>query len=115
MLQGEGIVGKLRVTHKRQQITPAMRFTCTGWITKWIIGVAWKHSDTFYLELQLWRSSGDRSGSLDIAGFGSYNTVVTSYTTEPSLSTFLQGKQDLQGSNALVRGGSNLLEPLHEP
>ena len=38
--------------------------------------------------------------------------------TEPSLSTFLQGKQDLQGSNALVRGGSrssNLLEPLHEP
>jgi hypothetical protein len=40
MLLGEGIVGKLRVTHKRQQITPAMRFTCTGWITKWIIGVA---------------------------------------------------------------------------
>ena len=48
MLLGEGIVGKLRVTHKRQQITPAMRFTCTGWI----IGFAWKHSDTFYPELQ---------------------------------------------------------------
>ena len=58
MLLGEGIFGKLRVTHKRQQITPAMRFTCTGWITKWIIGVAWVHRDTFYPELQLWRSSG---------------------------------------------------------
>ena len=34
--------------------------------------------------------------------------------TEPSLSTFLQGKQGLQGAYALVRGGSgtsNLLEP----
>ena len=57
-LLGEGIVGKLQVTHKRQQITPGIRFTCAGWLTKWIIGVAWKRSDRFYPELQLWRSSG---------------------------------------------------------
>ena len=31
--------------------------------------------------------------------------------TEPSLSTSLQGKQGVQGAYALVRGGSNLVEP----
>ena len=36
--------------------------------------------------------------------------------TEPSLTTYLQGKQGVQGARALVRGGSsasNLLEPHH--
>ena len=59
LLLGEGLGRTLQVTHKRQQITPAMRFTCAGWITTWIFGAAWKPSDTLYPELQLWRSNGE--------------------------------------------------------
>ena len=43
---------------QRQQITPDMRFTCDGVITKWIIGADWFSWDDFYPEMQLWRKSG---------------------------------------------------------
>ena len=45
----------------RQQITPDMKFTCDGIITKWIIGGQWtQHSnDILYPELQLWREIGN--------------------------------------------------------
>ena len=49
-------------SQQRQQITPDIRFTCNGLITKWIIGSnvslpihpVW----TEYPELQVWRSTG---------------------------------------------------------
>lgn len=44
---------------QRQQITPEMKFTCDGIITKWIIGADWFSLDDLYPELQLWRSSGN--------------------------------------------------------
>ena len=44
---------------QRQQITPDMRFTCDGMITKWIIGAQWFSSHFLYPELQLWRNSGN--------------------------------------------------------
>ena len=40
---------------QRQQITPDMRFTCDGWITKWIIG-ARMASGSVYPEIQVWRN-----------------------------------------------------------
>ena len=43
----------------RQQITPDMRFTCHGMITKWIIGADWNSNSNVYPELQVWRSSGN--------------------------------------------------------
>ena len=48
-------------TERRQQITPDMRFTCDGMITKWIIGADWNegHDDTLYPELQIWRHIGN--------------------------------------------------------
>ena len=46
---------------QRQQITPDMRFTCDGMITKWIIGADWGsgNDDTLYPELQIWRNIGN--------------------------------------------------------
>ena len=46
-------------TERRQQITPDMRFTCDGMITKWIIGARWGSDDTLYPELQIWRNIGN--------------------------------------------------------
>ena len=44
---------------RRQQITPDMRFTCDGMITKWIIGATWQGDDNLYPELQVWRNIGN--------------------------------------------------------
>ena len=46
-------------TQSRQQITPNIKFTCDGMITKWIVGADWNSGDNFYPELQIWRSSGN--------------------------------------------------------
>ena len=49
-------------TEQRQQITPAMRFTCDGMITKWIIGADWNDGNKkkfLYPELQIWRNIGN--------------------------------------------------------
>ena len=43
----------------RQQITPDMKFTCDGIITKWIIGGQWDGDHPFSPELQLWREIGN--------------------------------------------------------
>ena len=53
-------VGNRIKPDQRQQITPDMRFTCDGMITKWIIGADWGSGpmETLYPELQLWRSNG---------------------------------------------------------
>ena len=50
--------GTLRNTERRQQITPDMRFTCDGMITKWIIGADWINS-IFNPELQVWGNVGN--------------------------------------------------------
>ena len=52
-------VGSRIPTQSRQQITPDIRFTCDGMITKWIVGADWQHNDNLYPELQIWRSSGN--------------------------------------------------------
>ena len=41
----------------RQQISPEMKITCNGMITKWIIGADWTSSVSAFLypELQVWR------------------------------------------------------------
>ena len=56
LLLGLDSVGSLIHTERRQQITPDIRFTCDGMITKWIVGARWKTSNnSFYPELQIWR------------------------------------------------------------
>ena len=61
MLLGLESFGTAVVTQERQQITPSMKFTCDGVITKWIIGAEWsgESEDTLYPELQLWRKNHD--------------------------------------------------------
>ena len=43
----------------RQQITPDIKFTCEGLITKWIIGASIVHNNALYPELQVWRNIGN--------------------------------------------------------
>ena len=42
-----------------QQITPNIKFTCDGWITKWITGAIWDGKKTLFPELQIWRNDGN--------------------------------------------------------
>ena len=46
-------------TQKRQQITPNIKFTCDGLITKWILGAKWDNHEYLYPELQVWRNVGN--------------------------------------------------------
>ena len=53
-------VGSVKGIGQRQQITPDIKFTCDGIITKWIVGANWNNGDNIlYPELQIWRSSGN--------------------------------------------------------
>ena len=44
----------------RQQITPSMKITCHGMLTKWIIGADWKSSKRKFPQLQIWSETGER-------------------------------------------------------
>ena len=59
ILLGLDSVGSRITTDKRQQITPDIRFTCDGMITKWIVGADWNSNGSLYPEVQIWRSSGN--------------------------------------------------------
>ena len=48
-------------TSQRQQISPEMRFTCDGNITKWIIGADYGENDNLNPELQIWRKAGNET------------------------------------------------------
>ena len=54
-------VSSLIVPNQRQQISPEMRFTCNGNITKWIIGAEYGEDGNLYPELQIWRNAGDET------------------------------------------------------
>ena len=61
LILGLDTIGAVTNIERRQQITPDMRFTCDGMITKWIIGADWGNDNNGILfpELQIWRNSGD--------------------------------------------------------
>ena len=69
ILLGLDTVGSAINPAQRQQITPDIKFTCDGMITKWIVGADWVGRDSFYPELQVWRNIGNdvyqkRNGTL---------------------------------------------------
>ena len=57
LLRLDSVEGRI-YTERRQQITPDIRFTCDGMITKWIVGADWNSGNNFYPELQIWRNIG---------------------------------------------------------
>ena len=62
ILLGLESVGSAVTIAPRQQITPAVNFTCDGMITKWIIGANWRgqfSEESLYPELQVWRNIGN--------------------------------------------------------
>ena len=56
ILLGLETVGSATNPDQRQQITPDIKFTCDGMITKWIIGANITLNSSFYPELQVWRN-----------------------------------------------------------
>ena len=50
----------------RQQITPSMKITCHGMLTKWIIGADWNSSkkNLMFPQLQLWSETGEKTYKL---------------------------------------------------
>ena len=59
LLLGLDSFGNVTYMSRRQQISPDIRFTCDGMITKWIVGGAWIKAKSLYPEVQIWRSSGN--------------------------------------------------------
>ena len=53
---------------QRQQISPDMKFTCDGFITKWIIGAQYAVGNSQYPELQIWRNIANSSVYKKISG-----------------------------------------------
>ena len=56
ILLGLETVGNATNRPQRQQITPDIKFTCDGMITKWIVGANWESSDSLY---PVWRNIGN--------------------------------------------------------
>ena len=79
LLLGLDSIAGLVHTERRQQITPDMRFTCDGMITKWIIGADWGSGDddTLYPELQIWRTIGNDT----------YQKISGTFITPPTENT----------------------------
>ena len=57
LLLGVDINYGITSRNERQQISPEIKFTCHGMITKWVIGADWSSGVTSYLypEAQVWR------------------------------------------------------------
>ena len=80
-------------THQRQQrIIPGINFTCTGTLTKWIIGARRRMTQpTSYLQLQIWRRRGssntyDRTTFSDITALNTTDDLnVYEYIPNPPL------------------------------
>ena len=72
---------------QRQQISPEIKITCNGLITKWIVGADWTSSVSAYLypELQIWRNVGSEtyrkiSGTYVFFPFTARATKIYEYT-----------------------------------
>ena len=68
-------------THQRQQrIIPGINFTCTGMLTKWIIGARSKltqASNPKHLQLQIWRQRQGSSNRYDRTNFSDITALNT--------------------------------------
>ena len=64
-----------------QSVSPEIKFTCDGSITKWIVGAFWNNdiSHTHYPDLQVWRKVSDsNSESEEYYKVGNTTITVTS-------------------------------------
>ncbi|CAI8024209.1 hypothetical protein GBAR_LOCUS14077 [Geodia barretti] len=54
-----GNTGRTMDSGNFQGIFPEVSFTCNGSIQRWVLGAKWEGHDEEYIELQIWRPSGD--------------------------------------------------------
>ena len=52
-------VSEIESISSGQLLTPDLRFTCDGVVTKWIIGADWNSNKSLFPELQVWRNTGN--------------------------------------------------------
>ena len=72
------MISQVRKRDRTQRIFPDMHFSCSGLLTKWIIGGEQRSNKTPHPELQLWRTTGE----------GSYNkTGISLISTLPSITS----------------------------
>ena len=66
-------------THERQQrIIPGIHFTCTGMLTKWIIGAQRTLTQTTsHLQLQIWRQRSQTTNTFDRTNFNDITDLNT--------------------------------------
>jgi len=88
------VYGTSLTTHQRQQcIIPGIHFTCTGMLTKWIVGAQRTLTRaTNHLQLQIWRRRSPTSNTFDRTKFSDLTDLnatddlnVYEYTPNPPL------------------------------
>ena len=86
------VYASIRTRQRQQRIIPGINFTCTGTLTKWIIGAQQTLTQpTSYLQLQIWRRRGssntyDRTTFSDITALNTTDDLnVYEYIPNPPL------------------------------
>ena len=86
------VYATIRTRERQQRIIPGIKFTCTGTLTKWILGARRTPTQaTSYLQLQIWRRQGssdtyDRTTFSDITALNATDDLnVYEYIPNPPL------------------------------
>ena len=69
---------KVRSHERQQRIIPGIKFTCTGTLTKWVIGAQRRQAtNPRYLQLQIWRQRRRPSNTYDRTNFSDITALNT--------------------------------------
>ena len=66
----------------RQQVTPDMSFSCSGFLTKWIIGARWNANGTLFPKLQIWNETGPNMYKMV------HQTLITEIKTKSDINIY---------------------------
>jgi len=68
----------VRTRERQQRIIPGIHFTCTGMLTKWIIGAQRTLTQTTsHLQLQIWRQRSQTTNTFDRTNFNDITDLNT--------------------------------------
>ena len=80
--------GDKGIYSQQQVIFLNIKFTCSGWVTKWIVGATYS-SGSYYPELQIWRPSGSgtyqKLNGTFAAAAGEKNNGIYEFIVDPPL------------------------------
>ena len=90
-----GNIGGRTTGDNYQGIFPEVGFTCNGSIKSWVFGGQWVGQNSFFIELQIWRPTGDdgvytKVGNTTVVVERMNSSDIYEYPLSPSL-TFQSG------------------------